>query len=122
VKAQGTGGLSEFKANLGESLAWGGFKCIAVDNREVGSTTRDDAVPAAMHFSLLPFLLHFTARLSRYLPSLLHTWAHIHNKTTNASFFLFLTPEHDVEAEQVRVRAIHARGRPRDAQGQNGQP
>lgn len=35
VKAQGTGGMSEFKANLGESLAWGAFKCIAVDNREV---------------------------------------------------------------------------------------
>ena len=35
VKAQGSGGLTEFKANLGENLAWGGFKCIAVDNREV---------------------------------------------------------------------------------------
>lgn len=34
VKASGTGGLSEFKAQLGDALAWGGFKCIAVDNRE----------------------------------------------------------------------------------------
>jgi hypothetical protein len=37
VKASGTGGLSEFKAQLGDALAWGGFKCIAVDNREVST-------------------------------------------------------------------------------------
>lgn len=36
VKNHGTGGLAEFKSNLGEGLAWGGFKCTAVDNREVG--------------------------------------------------------------------------------------
>jgi hypothetical protein len=40
VKAKGTGGLAEFKANLGDNLAWGGFKCTAVDNREVGASTK----------------------------------------------------------------------------------
>jgi len=51
VKAQGTGGMSEFKANLGESLAWGAFKCIAVDNREVSPCV------GASFTRLLPFLL-----------------------------------------------------------------
>jgi len=40
VKAKGTGGLTDFKANLGDNLAWGGFKCTAVDNREVGARTK----------------------------------------------------------------------------------
>jgi len=30
---KGSGGLSEFKATLGESIAWGGFRCYAVDKR-----------------------------------------------------------------------------------------
>jgi len=29
----GTGGLSEFKAALGETIAWGGFRCYGVDQR-----------------------------------------------------------------------------------------
>jgi hypothetical protein len=90
VKAQGTGGLSEFKANLGESLAWGGFKCIAVDNREVGSTTRDAAAFAdsklpppipdprapplfTSRFSLSSSTSPRASRAIHYLPSLLHT-------------------------------------------------
>lgn len=44
VKEQGTGGLTEFKANLGENLAWGGFKCIAVDNRENTTSKRSKFV------------------------------------------------------------------------------
>ncbi|CAE8643057.1 unnamed protein product [Polarella glacialis] len=33
LKSSGTGGLSEFKAALGESIAWGGFRCNGVDRR-----------------------------------------------------------------------------------------
>jgi hypothetical protein len=44
VKASGTGGLSEFKAALGDNLAWGGFKCIAVDNRENTTSKRSKYV------------------------------------------------------------------------------
>ena len=35
IKGTGSAGLTEFKAALGESLAWGAFRCTAVDDREV---------------------------------------------------------------------------------------
>lgn len=33
LQATGTGGLSEFKAQIGETMAWGAFKCYGVDKR-----------------------------------------------------------------------------------------
>lgn len=33
LQATGEGGLSEFKAQIGETMAWGGFKCYGVDKR-----------------------------------------------------------------------------------------
>jgi len=33
LAAKGTGGLSEFKAQIGEEMAWGGFLCHGVDKR-----------------------------------------------------------------------------------------
>jgi hypothetical protein len=33
LQASGEGGLSEFKAQIGEELAWGGFRCYGVDKR-----------------------------------------------------------------------------------------
>jgi hypothetical protein len=35
ITSSGNGGLSEFKAGLGDQLAWGAFRCTAVDDREV---------------------------------------------------------------------------------------
>ena len=35
IKSSGNGGLSEFKTGLGDQLAWGAFRCTAVDDREV---------------------------------------------------------------------------------------
>eukprot|EP00616_Rhizochromulina_sp_CCMP1243_P007144 CAMPEP_0118966420 /NCGR_PEP_ID=MMETSP1173-20130426/3892_1 /TAXON_ID=1034831 /ORGANISM="Rhizochromulina marina cf, Strain CCMP1243" /LENGTH=246 /DNA_ID=CAMNT_0006915197 /DNA_START=13 /DNA_END=753 /DNA_ORIENTATION=- len=40
VTATGEGGLSEFKAHLDESLAWGGFRCTAVDDRQNTTSRR----------------------------------------------------------------------------------
>lgn len=36
LQASGEGGLSEFKQQIGETMAWGGFRCYGVDKR--GST------------------------------------------------------------------------------------
>lgn len=33
LKSKGEGGLQSFKAELGEELAWGGFRCYGVDRR-----------------------------------------------------------------------------------------
>jgi len=33
LQAKGEGGLSEFKAQIGETMAWGAFKCYGVDKR-----------------------------------------------------------------------------------------
>lgn len=33
LQASGDGGLSEFKAQIGDSVAWGGFRCYGVDKR-----------------------------------------------------------------------------------------
>jgi len=33
LAGKGAGGLEEFKATLGDSIAWGGFRCYAVDKR-----------------------------------------------------------------------------------------
>lgn len=44
VKASGEGGMSEFKAGLGEGAAWGGFKCVAVDNRQNTTSKRTKIV------------------------------------------------------------------------------
>eukprot|EP00615_Pteridomonas_danica_P007418 CAMPEP_0114352860 /NCGR_PEP_ID=MMETSP0101-20121206/18246_1 /TAXON_ID=38822 ORGANISM="Pteridomonas danica, Strain PT" /NCGR_SAMPLE_ID=MMETSP0101 /ASSEMBLY_ACC=CAM_ASM_000211 /LENGTH=203 /DNA_ID=CAMNT_0001493439 /DNA_START=41 /DNA_END=652 /DNA_ORIENTATION=- len=44
MKNSGTGGLAAFKENLGDALAWGGFKCIAVDNRENTTSKRSKFV------------------------------------------------------------------------------
>jgi len=33
LKTKGEGGLSNFKTSLGNSIAWGGFRCYAVDRR-----------------------------------------------------------------------------------------
>ena len=40
VKSTGTVGLTEFKAALGDQLAWGGFRCTAVDDRQNTTSKR----------------------------------------------------------------------------------
>ena len=40
MKATGTVGLSEFKAALGDQLAWGAFRCTAVDDRHNTTSKR----------------------------------------------------------------------------------
>lgn len=40
VKGTGEGGITEFRACLGEGLSWGAFRCTAVDNRENTTSRR----------------------------------------------------------------------------------